>query len=141
MLWCLLDFIHLLCGRYDAHESDLWLAWLLVGGFYAAFNQVISLRCVCVKWCIFCISSEESLVLLLQCSLTPGVLCRQAPACAVGSTAGLCRGGPVWLSRDLVSGPSPGDGLLFNVVSAIHFKSRIDSSSKRVLSSVSRVFK
>ena len=42
---------------------------------------------------------------------------------------------------DLVSKPSPGNRLLFNAVSAIDFKSRIDGSFKRVLSSVSLVFK
>ena len=55
-MWCLLAFVHLLRGHYDADENDLWLAWVLIGSFYAAFNQVIlSLRggCVCVCVCVW----------------------------------------------------------------------------------------
>lgn len=44
----LVRLLFISCYHYDADENDLWRGWVLIGGYYAAFNQaVISPRCVC----------------------------------------------------------------------------------------------
>lgn len=73
--------------------------------------------------------------------MTPRALSYRDLISAVCSAADMYPKALTLVRGDLVSRPSPGNRLLFNAVSAIDFKSRIDGSFKRVLSSVSLVFK